>query len=161
MEGDAIVYLGLGSNLGDRQAYLTRAMEYISQRIRIEKSSSIYETEPVDNPNQPLFLNMVCQATTRLAPTQFLILLKGIESKMGRSGTGPIPRVIDIDILFYGDQVIDTPDLVIPHPRLAERAFVLVPINEIAPEFKHPVLKKTMKELLDGVTGKKGVTRFA
>ena len=161
MEGDIIVYLGLGSNLGDRKVNLTKSLEFLTQRLRIEKSSSIYETEPMYNPDQPLFLNMVCQVTTRLAPAQLLTLLKGIESKMGRRGTGPIPRVIDFDILFYGDQVVNTPDLVIPHPRLAERAFVLVPINDIAPELKHPVSKKTMKELLEVVEGIKGVTRFA
>jgi 2-amino-4-hydroxy-6-hydroxymethyldihydropteridine diphosphokinase len=160
MEGDVVVYLCLGSNLGDRQANLNKALEFIGQRMSVQKCSSVYETEPVDNPNQPQFLNLVCQATSRLAPAQLLVLLKGIESKMGRRGSGPVPRIIDIDILFYGDQVVNTPDLVIPHPRMAERAFVLVPINEIAPELKHPVLNRTMKELREGVKGVQGVLRF-
>jgi 2-amino-4-hydroxy-6-hydroxymethyldihydropteridine diphosphokinase len=161
MEGDVVVYLCLGSNLGDRQVNLDKAIEYLSQRMLIEKRSSVYETDPVDNVDQPRFLNMVCQATTILAPAQLLTLLKGIESKMGRRGSGPVPRIIDIDILFYGNQVIDTPNLVIPHPRMAERAFALVPIAEIAPELKHPVLNRTMKELLEGVKGVQGVMKFA
>jgi len=161
MEGDITVYLCLGSNLGDRQLNLKKAVEFISQRMRIEKSSAVYETEPVDNVEQPSFLNMVCQAHTRLAPAQLLTLLKGIESKMGRRGGGPAPRIIDIDILFYGDQVVNTPDLVIPHPRMAERAFVLVPMSEVTPDYRHPVLNRTMKELLDGVKGVQGVLRFA
>ena len=150
------VYLGLGSNLGDRQENLDKALEYLSQRLRLAEVSSVYDTEPMGNPEQPRFLNMVCQVNTMLKPKELLILAKGIERKMGRiPGRPNSPRTIDIDILFYGDEVIKMPDLVIPHPRLTERAFILVPMAEIAPDLVHPVNKKTIKELLKEV--KRGV----
>ena len=154
------VYLGLGSNMGDRQDNLDRALEFLSQRLRMGKVSSIYDTEPVGNPDQPRFLNLVCQAYTRLAPTALLALAKGIENKLGRAGKSNAPRPIDIDILLYGEQVIDNPELVIPHPKMTERAFVLVPLDEIAPELVHPVNGKTIKELLEGVTEKQGVFKW-
>ena len=148
------VYLGLGSNMGERQENLTLALDYISQRLRIEKKSSVYDTEPVGDAKQSRFLNMVCRVTTSLAPATLLTVLKGIESKMGRlPGPPNSPRPIDIDILLYGDQVIETHELKIPHPRLAERAFVLVPLVEIAPDLVHPVLKQSAKDLLRLVQG--------
>ena len=154
-------YLGLGSNMGERQDYLDRALDFLSQRLRIEKVSSIYDTEPVGNVNQPRFLNMVCQVYTSLAPMALLALGKGIESKLGRvSGKSNAPRPIDIDILFYGDQIIETPELVIPHPRLTERAFVLIPLAQIAPDLVHPVNSKTIKELLEGLTEVQGVFKW-
>jgi 2-amino-4-hydroxy-6-hydroxymethyldihydropteridine diphosphokinase len=115
--------------------------------------SSIYETEPIGNTEQPDFLNLVCQVYTGLSPQGLLILAKGIESKLGRMSTkSGTPRPIDIDILFYGDQVVKKPELVIPHPRLAERLFVLIPLVEIAGDLKHPVMCKTARELLDGMS---------
>ncbi len=156
-----MVYLGLGSNMGNRQDNLEKALDLLSQRLRLGQVSPIYDTEPVGNTNQPRFLNLVCQVYTRLAPTGLLNLAKGIESKLGRApSTSDAPRPIDIDILFYGDQVIETPELVIPHSRLAERAFVLIPLAEIAPELVHPVSGKTIRELLQGVNGTQGVLRW-
>ena len=151
------VYLGLGSNMGDRQDNLDRALGFLSPRLRIEKVSSVYDTEPIGNVNQPRFLNLVCQVYTRLAPSELLTLAKGIEKKLGRVFDRPnTPRPIDIDILFYGDQVIETPELIIPHPRLTERAFVLIPLADMV----HPVDGKTVKQLLEGMTGGQGVFKW-
>ena len=153
-------YLGLGSNLGDRQANLDRALTFLGQRLRVDKVSSIYDSEPVGNVEQPRFLNLVCQVTTNIEPAGLLALAKGIEAKMGRSGPSGSPRTIDIDILFYGDQVMETPELVIPHPRLAKRAFVLAPLVEIAPDLVHPVSGKTAKELLKAAKEVQGVFKW-
>ena len=154
------VYLGLGSNLGDRQANLDRALEFLSQRLRIGKVSSIYDTEPLGDSNQPRFLNLVCQAFTRLEPAALLTLAKGIERKLGRVSKSGKPRTLDIDILLYGDQVIDTPELVIPHPKMTERAFVLIPLDEIASDVVHPVAGKPVKDLLKDATEKQGVLKL-
>jgi 2-amino-4-hydroxy-6-hydroxymethyldihydropteridine diphosphokinase len=154
------VYLGLGSNMGNREGNLEKALDLISQRMRLGKVSSIYDTEPLYNTNQPRFLNAVCQAFTRLAPEGLLALAKGIESKMGRYGASGEPRPIDIDILFYDEQVIETPELVIPHPKMAERAFVLVPLAEIAPDLVHPVSGKTIKEMKQDIKEVQGVFKW-
>jgi 2-amino-4-hydroxy-6-hydroxymethyldihydropteridine diphosphokinase len=150
-------YLGLGSNLEDRQRNLDLAIDFLAERIKIEQVSPIYDTAPVGNQNQPRFLNMVIRVSTRLPAATLLFMAKGIEAKLGRV---PIdsPRPIDIDVLFYGDQIVNTPpNLVIPHPRLHERAFVLVPLSDIAPDLVHPVQKKKIKELAVLVEGKEDV----
>ncbi len=154
------VYLGLGSNLGDRQANLDKALEFLSQRLRMGKVSSIYDTEPMGDSNQPRFLNLVCQAFTRLEPSALLALAQGIERKLGRVGKSGKPRTLDIDILLYGDRVVDTPELVIPHPKMTERAFVLIPLDEIASDVVHPAAGKTVKELLQNATEKQGVLKL-
>ncbi|MQY66964.1 MAG: 2-amino-4-hydroxy-6-hydroxymethyldihydropteridine diphosphokinase [Dehalococcoidia bacterium] len=154
-------YLGLGSNLGNRQANLDQALAFLGQRLRIKKISSIYDSEPVGNIEQPRYLNLVCEVTTNLPPMALLALGKGIENKLGRWG-GPSgsPRTIDIDILLYGDEVMETPELTIPHPRMTKRAFVLVPLVEIAPGVVHPVTGKTAKELLKAAKEVQGVFKW-
>lgn len=155
------VYLGLGSNLGNRQKNLDLALDLLSQRMQLKKVSSVYDTEPMGNTDQPRFLNLVCQVNTILAPQEILTLAKGIELKMGRTpGKVNAPRIIDIDILLYGSKVMKTKKLEIPHPRLTERAFVLVPLAEIAPDAVHPVNGKTTRELLEEMTEKQGVFKW-
>jgi len=146
--------------MGKREENLDKALEIMAQRMQIDKISSIYDTEPIGHTDQPRYLNLTCRVFTRLSPEGLLALAKGIESKMGRYGKSGEPRPIDIDILLYGDKVIDTPDLVIPHPRMTERAFVLVPLAEIAPKLVHPVTGMTVKEMLKAVKEVQGVLKF-
>jgi len=151
------VYLGLGSNLEDRRQHLDKAIDFLKERIKIEQLSPIYDTAPVNLPGQPRFLNMVIRVSTRLSANNLLFMAKGIEAKLGRVPLDT-PRPIDIDILFYGDQIINTPpSLVVPHPRLIERAFVLTPLADIAPDLVDPVTKKTVKQMLESVQGKEDV----
>jgi 2-amino-4-hydroxy-6-hydroxymethyldihydropteridine diphosphokinase len=158
----ATVYLSLGANLGDRLANLRLALARLQTLARLEDVSSLYETEPQGVSDQPLFLNAVCRVTTGLEPQALLRFLKNLEQESGRRPGGQKwgPRPIDLDILLYDDRLVDAPELTIPHPRLAERAFVLIPLCELAPELRHPLLEKTMKELLASV-GEKGIKKIA
>lgn len=158
----SVVYLCLGSNLGDRKKNLLWALALLSREVSLEKTSSVYETEPVGCKEQLFFLNLACRVTTTLNPRELLYLAKVIENKMGRIPSRQInaPRPIDIDILFYGRQIIKSSDLVIPHPRLVERAFVLIPLSEIAPELVHPELGNSIVELASSVKGCGGVQKY-
>jgi 2-amino-4-hydroxy-6-hydroxymethyldihydropteridine diphosphokinase len=156
------VFLGLGSNMGNRADNLARATDLLSQRVKMVRTSSTYDTEPVGGTRQPRFLNTVCHVRTRLSPLGLLTLCKGIESKLGRKPGKPnAPRPMDIDILFYGDRVVETAKVTIPHPRLTERAFVLVPLAEIAPELAHPVTGQTATRMLAALQkGIQGVLKW-
>ena len=156
------VYLSLGSNIGDRAGNIARAVEALGAHgARVTRGSSLYETEPLELRQQPWFLNCVVEAETDLMPRQLMNALLEIEREMGRTRRVPKgPRVIDIDILFFGESVVRTAELEIPHPRMAERRFVLVPFAEISPEARHPVLKKTVAELLVETPDRSEVRRW-
>ena len=148
------VYIGIGSNLGDREEHCLKAIRLFSEKgILVTRRSSMYETEPWGVKDQPKFLNMAIEGETGLTPAGLLEVLKMTEDEVGRTKTYRWgPRVIDLDILLYDDLVISTPELTIPHPRMHEREFVLRPLAEIAPEKIHPMLKKTMRELLSDLS---------
>jgi 2-amino-4-hydroxy-6-hydroxymethyldihydropteridine diphosphokinase len=145
-----IVYIALGSNVGDREANLREAIRLLSHSgINIVRLSSLYETEPVDYLDQDWFLNAALEARTDLPAAQLLVTLRNIESQMGNKKPFPKgPRLIDLDILLYGDETIATPDLQVPHPRMLLRNFVLVPLAEIAPTLRHPSWPANASELL-------------
>ncbi len=144
----ATVYLALGANLGDRADNLRRALDALRRSFTVEAVSPWYETEPVYVLDQPRFYNLVCRATTTLTPLDVLRALKQIENDLGRLVTVRYgPRVIDLDLLFYDDLILDLPEITVPHPRLHERAFVLVPLADIAPELLHPKLGLTVSAL--------------
>ncbi len=151
-----IAYIGIGSNLGDREENCLNAIRLLSgRRITLRKQSSMYETEPWGVEDQPRFINMTIEVETDKTPAELLHFLKGIEKEIGRTETAKWgPRVIDLDILFYDDVVTDEPGLQIPHPRMREREFVLKPLAEIAPDKAHPVLKKTVREMLSEITSR-------
>lgn len=157
-----LVYLSLGSNLGDRERHLEMALQKLAAPdLHILRVSSVYETEPVGTSDPRLFLNLVAEAETELFPMQLLWRVGKIEQALGRVRTVVNgPRTIDIDILLYSLAVIHTIALQVPHPRMTERRFVLAPLAELAPDLRHPVTHQTIRELLDAVPGQ-AVRRLA
>jgi len=156
-----IIYIALGTNLGDRLANLRSAIESLAPDVHIIRESTIYETPPWGYTDQPAFLNMVIEAATSLKPRALLTYLKKREDDLGRIESFRYgPRQIDLDILFYDDIVLSEDDLDIPHPRFHERAFVLVPLADLAPELEHPILGQRVHSLLNDVDTS-GITPFS
>jgi len=153
--------IALGSNLGDRRDNLLRAIDALGRETKLLDVSSVYETEPMYNEDQGPFLNCVIAVETTIRPVALLASLKALEEKMGRERTGQRygPRIIDLDILYYGDEVVSEPSLEIPHPRIAERAFVLVPLKEIRPALVNPVSTETVTEMLGRLKTDKRVVK--
>jgi 2-amino-4-hydroxy-6-hydroxymethyldihydropteridine diphosphokinase len=156
-----LVYLSLGSNLGDRENYLREAVLRLGDLGVIRQISAFYETQPVEvQTDQPWFLNCALAMETELMPLAFLARMLALEQSMGRVRTEPKgPRTIDIDIVFFGNDVLDTPELTVPHPAMHQRRFVLEPLAEIASAFMHPVLQHTVQELLDSLPANSGLVK--
>ncbi len=155
------VYIALGSNLGDCAANLREAIRRLPPCVTVLERSPVYRTKPWGYADQPDFLNQVILGATDCSPEDLLARLKEIEVRVGRTPTFRFgPRIVDLDILFFGDAVLTLPGLEIPHPRIAERAFVLVPLHDLAPDLRHPVTGLTIREHLAGVDIS-GVTRYA
>lgn len=154
------VYLSLGSNVGDRRTNLETALARLGELGEVKAVSSFFETEPVEFAAQPWFLNCAVALETDMMPRRLLGRVQAIEQSMGRRRLQPKgPRTIDIDILLFGNSVVDTGELVIPHPALHERRFVLEPLSEIAGNLRHPVLKRTIRELRDAIPRDAGAVR--
>lgn len=155
-----VAYLSLGSNVGEREEQLREATSRLGAAGRVVAASSFYETEPVEFIQQPWFLNCAIALETSQMPEQLMATILRIEKEMGRTRVQKKgPRTIDIDILLFGDSVIDSLELTIPHPEMHRRRFVLEPLAEIAPEIQHPVFKKTIRELLDALPAGQAVRK--
>ena len=151
-------YLGLGSNLGDRREHLRRAIDRLDEQCVVRRISSLYETEPIACPGPEKFLNAAAHIETALSPLDLLAFLRGIETDQGRvRRVKNDPRTLDLDILFCSGAIINEDDLVVPHPRLHERGFVLIPLAEIAPDVVHPVLSAKVSELARQLPGRQQV----
>jgi len=162
MNSSPAVFIGLGSNVGEREGALARARALLRQRgFEEDATSSLYLTEPVGGPPQDWFLNQVLGGRTALSPEELLRACLQVEAEMGRRRSRRnAPRTIDVDVLLHGDEVRDGPELAVPHPRLHERRFVLVPLVQIAPQARHPVLGATAQELLRRCTDRSEVRLF-
>ena len=162
MADHLLVYIALGTNLADRHNNLKEALQLLADKVEISAISRLYETAPAYVLDQPAFLNMAVKGNTTLSPTDLLTYLKDLETKIGREKTVRYgPRKIDLDILFYDDWVVNfPPHLHIPHPRMIERAFVLRPLADIAPDFIHPILKQTISELLAELPPDDGILKI-
>jgi 2-amino-4-hydroxy-6-hydroxymethyldihydropteridine diphosphokinase len=156
------VYLSLGSNMGDRAGNMARAVAALRQRgVRVTQESSLYETEPLEIREQPWFLNCAIAVETEFSPQRLMEVLLEIEREMGRERAVPKgPRLIDMDILLYGSDIVRGPGLEIPHPRMAERKFVLVPLAEIAGEVNHPIAMMTIAEMLEATADRSAVRKW-
>ncbi len=156
-----VAHLSLGSNMGDRAANLREAIVLLGKAGPVRTVSDFYETQPVDVPDQPWFLNCVLAVETIKTPRELLQFVLSIEEAMGRLRIrGKGPRKIDIDVVLFGDHIVDEPGLKIPHPAMHQRRFVLEPLAEIAPGARHPVLRKTVSELLAALAGREIVRRL-
>ena len=156
------VYLSLGANLGDREANLRAAIGALpGAGVEVGRISSLYETEPVDYLDQPWFLNCVVEGETKLGALELLHALREIETRMGsKKEFAKGPRLLDVDILLYGNEIIATAELQVPHPRMLERKFVLTPLAEIAPELRHPTWKGTAQELEKATSDRSQIKRY-
>jgi 2-amino-4-hydroxy-6-hydroxymethyldihydropteridine diphosphokinase len=156
------VYIALGSNLGDRLGNLEKAIAMLAPAVTVVERSPIYDTDPKYVTDQPRFLNMVLAAETELDPPALLALLKDIEASLGRTpGERFGPRPIDLDIVFFGEEIVDLPQLTVPHPRLAERAFVLRPLADIAPALPDPASGATVAQMLESLDDDGGLVLFS
>ena len=157
-----VVYLSLGSNVGDRPENLKVALEKLGQLGKVVAVSSFYETEPVETSPQPWFLYCAVKLDTEKMPRQLIAAILAMEQEMGRQRRQPkAPRTIDIDILLFGSSIVELPSLTVPHSRMHERRFVLEPLAEIAPDARHPVFKRTMRELRDALPAGQLVKKLA
>ena len=155
------IFLALGSNLGDRAANLEAAIAALAPDVEVLERSPVYESDPKYVTDQPPFLNMALRGRTGLDAAALLRRLKDIEAALGRKPTARYgPRVIDLDIVFYGDEIVETPDLVVPHPAMSERAFVLRPLADLAPDKRHPATGRTVRDMLDALARDDGLRRY-
>jgi len=155
------IFLALGSNLGDRAANLEAAIAALAPDVEVLERSPVYESDPKYVTDQPPFLNMALRGRTGLDAAALLRRLKDIEAALGRTPTVRYgPRLIDLDIVFYGDEIVETPDLVVPHPAMSERAFVLRPLADLAPDKRHPATGRTVRDMLDALARDDGLRRY-